>query len=84
MMGGMIAQALAVRHPAQVSPPGAVRYLSRHRAGRYAVADGHPQAGSDFPANQSGAFGAFKAAVAEYPSAARGVGRHRKGSRTWP
>ncbi len=67
-MGGMIAQALAVLHPAQVRrlvlcatypgtgaavvPPAAVR-----------------QAGRDFPANQAASFAAFKAAIAEYPAA---------------
>jgi pimeloyl-ACP methyl ester carboxylesterase len=67
-MGGMIAQALAVRHPAQVrrlvlcaTYPGTGQAVMPSLA---AI-----QAGSDFPANQSGALGAFKAAVAEYPSA---------------
>ncbi len=67
-MGGMIAQALAVRHPAQVrrlvlcaTYPGTGQAVMPSLA---AI-----QAGSDFPANQSSALGAFKAAVAEYPSA---------------
>jgi pimeloyl-ACP methyl ester carboxylesterase len=67
-MGGMIAQALAVRHPAQVrrlvlcaTYPGTGQAVMPSLA---AI-----QAGSDFPANQSGALGAFKAAVSEYPSA---------------
>jgi len=67
-MGGMIAQALAVLHPAQVRRlvlcatwPGAGQAVMPSLA---AI-----QAGSDFPANQASALGAFKAAVAEYPSA---------------
>jgi pimeloyl-ACP methyl ester carboxylesterase len=68
-MGGMIAQALAVLHPAQVrrlvlcaTYPGTgaavVPTASVMRAGRI------------FPANQASAFDAFKAAISEYPGAA--------------
>ena len=67
-MGGMIAQALAVLHPAQVRRlvlcatwPGAGQAVMPSLA---AI-----QAGSDFPADQGSALNAFKAAVAEYPSA---------------
>ncbi len=67
-MGGMIAQALAVRHPAQVrrlvlcaTYPGTGQAVAPTAAAR--------QAGSDFPANQGSALAAFKAAIAEYPSA---------------
>jgi pimeloyl-ACP methyl ester carboxylesterase len=67
-MGGMIAQALAVLHPAQVHRlvlaatfPGNGQAVAPSAAAK--------QAGSDFPANQGGAFSAFKAAVSEYPPA---------------
>jgi pimeloyl-ACP methyl ester carboxylesterase len=67
-MGGMIAQALAVLHPAQVrrlvlcaTNPGNGQAVVPPAAAR--------QAGSDFPANQGTASNAFKAAIAEYPPA---------------
>ena len=67
-MGGMIAQALAVLHPAQVrrlvlcaTYPGTGAVAVPPQAAR--------QAGSDFPANQASAFDAFKAAIAEYRAA---------------
>jgi len=67
-MGGMIAQALAVLHPAQVRRlvlcatfPGTGAIAGPSQAAR--------QAGSDFPANQASAYSAFKAAIAEYPAA---------------
>ena len=67
-MGGMIAQALAVLHPAQVRRlvlcatfPGNGQAVAPSAAAR--------QSGNDFPANQGSAFNAFKAAVAEYPPA---------------
>jgi pimeloyl-ACP methyl ester carboxylesterase len=67
-MGGMIAQALAVLHPAQVHRlvlaatfPGNGQAVAPSAAARLA--------GSDFPANQGNAFSAFKAAVSEYPPA---------------
>ncbi|HTT53336.1 MAG TPA: alpha/beta hydrolase [Streptosporangiaceae bacterium] len=67
-MGGMIAQALAVLHPAQVR--------------RLVLCATYPGTGQavmppvtalpaarDFPANQGSALAAFKAAIAEYPAA---------------
>jgi pimeloyl-ACP methyl ester carboxylesterase len=67
-MGGMIAQALAVLHPAQVrrlvlcaTYPGTGAAVVPSQAAR--------RAGSDFPANQGHAVAAFKAAIAEYPAA---------------
>jgi pimeloyl-ACP methyl ester carboxylesterase len=67
-MGGMIAQALAVLHPAQVrrlvlcaTYPGSGQTIMPP------VAD--LKAASDFPANQASALNAFKAAIAEYPPA---------------
>ncbi len=69
-MGGMIAQALAVLHPAQVrrlvlcaTYPGTGPVTAPSQAAL--------QAGSDFPADQVKAFDAFKAAIAEYPAAPR-------------
>jgi pimeloyl-ACP methyl ester carboxylesterase len=67
-MGGMIAQALAVLHPAQVRR----LVLSATYPGTGAVAVPSQAAireGSDFPANQVQAYDAFKAAIAEYPAA---------------
>ena len=68
-MGGMIAQALAVLHPAQVRRlvlcatfPGTGAAMLPSAAAL--------RAGTDFPANQVSAYDAFKAAVAEYPAAA--------------
>jgi pimeloyl-ACP methyl ester carboxylesterase len=67
-MGGMIAQALAVLHPAQVRRlvlcatfPGTGVAAMPSQAAR--------RSGSDFPANQVGAYNAFKAAISEYPAA---------------
>ena len=67
-MGGMIAQALAVLHPAQVRRlvlcatfPGTGAAVVPSLAAR--------QAGSDFPANQVNAYDAFTAAISEYPAA---------------
>jgi pimeloyl-ACP methyl ester carboxylesterase len=67
-MGGMIAQALAVLHPAQVRR----LVLCATYPGTGAAAAPSPaaiQTGSDFPADQGNAYDAFKAAVAEYPAA---------------
>ena len=67
-MGGMIAQALAVLHPAQVRRL-VLCATSREPGRRSCPRRRHIQAGSDFPADQGSAYNAFKAAVAEYPSA---------------
>jgi pimeloyl-ACP methyl ester carboxylesterase len=67
-MGGMIAQALAVLHPAQVRR----LVLCATYPGTGPVAAPSQvalQPGSDFPVNQVKAYDAFKAAVAEYPAA---------------
>jgi pimeloyl-ACP methyl ester carboxylesterase len=67
-MGGMIAQALAVLHPAQVRR----LVLCATYPGTGPVAAPSQEAlrlGSIFPANQASAASAFKAAVAEYPAA---------------
>jgi pimeloyl-ACP methyl ester carboxylesterase len=67
-MGGMIAQALAVLHPAQVrrlvlcaTYPGSGQAVTTPAA--------ELRTASDFPANQASALNAFKAAIAEYPAA---------------
>ncbi len=75
-MGGMIAQALAVLHPAQVrrlilcaTNPGNGQAVVPPATARQASSDVPPNQASDFPANQASAFNAFKAAIAEYPPA---------------
>jgi pimeloyl-ACP methyl ester carboxylesterase len=67
-MGGMIAQALAILHPAQVrrlvlcaTYPGTGAAVVPSVTAR--------QASSDFPANQVSAYDAFRAAISEYPPA---------------
>jgi pimeloyl-ACP methyl ester carboxylesterase len=67
-MGGMIAQALAVLHPAQVrrlvlcaTYPGTGAAVVPSATAR--------QASSDFPANQVSAYDTFKAAISDYPPA---------------
>jgi len=74
-MGGMIAQALAVLHPAQVRRlvlcatypgTGAAVLPSQMAVTPSEAATG---VGNIFPANQASAFDAFKAAIAEYPAA---------------
>jgi pimeloyl-ACP methyl ester carboxylesterase len=73
-MGGMIAQALAVLHPAQVrrlilcaTNPGNGQAVVPAATARQTSSDLPPNQASDFPANQASAFSAFKAAIAEYP-----------------
>ena len=67
-MGGMIAQALAVLHPAQVRR--LVLCATFPGTGAAAVpSQAASQSGSDFPANQVKAYNAFKAAISEYPPA---------------
>ena len=73
-MGGMIAQALAVLHPAQVrrlilcaTNPGTGQAVVPAAAARQASSDSPASQANDFPANQASAFNAFKAAIAEYP-----------------
>jgi pimeloyl-ACP methyl ester carboxylesterase len=68
-MGGMIAQALAVLHPAQVRRLVlCATYPGSGQAVMPPVAE--LQAATDFPANQASALNAFKAAISEYPPAA--------------
>jgi pimeloyl-ACP methyl ester carboxylesterase len=72
-MGGMIAQALAVLHPAQVRR--LVLCATYPGTGAAVVPSASViRAGSIFPANQVSAFDAFKAAIAEYPGAAGPAG----------
>jgi pimeloyl-ACP methyl ester carboxylesterase len=67
-MGGMIAQALAVLHPAQVRR--LVLCATYPGTGAAVVPSASVmRAGSIFPGNQASAFNAFKAAIAEYPGA---------------
>jgi pimeloyl-ACP methyl ester carboxylesterase len=67
-MGGMIAQALAILHPAQV---GRLVLCATYPGTGAAVPPSQAalQAGSDFPANQVKAYTAFTAAISEYPAA---------------
>ena len=74
-MGGMIAQALAVRHPAQVRRlvlaatwPGTGTAAVPPQAGVQALTDGHAQLYL-FPADQAQAWDAFVAATSSYPAA---------------
>jgi len=64
-MGGMIAQALAVLHPAQVRR--LVLCATFPGTGAGVLPSGH---GSIFPANQAKAYDAFRAAISEYPGSA--------------
>ena len=66
-MGGMIAQALAVLHPAQVRR--LVLCATYPGTGAVVPSQAAIQAGSLFPANQVNAANAFTAAISEYPAA---------------
>jgi pimeloyl-ACP methyl ester carboxylesterase len=66
-MGGMIAQALAVLHPAQVRR--LVLCATFPGTGTVVASQAARQAGSLFPANQASAYNAFTAAISEYPAA---------------
>jgi pimeloyl-ACP methyl ester carboxylesterase len=66
-MGGMIAQALAVLHPAQVRR--LVLCATFPGTGAVARSQAAIGAGSDFPADQVSAYHAFRAAISEYPAA---------------
>jgi pimeloyl-ACP methyl ester carboxylesterase len=67
-LGGAVAQALAVLHPAQVRRLVlCATYPGNGQAVVPTLAPG--QVRSDFPANQSAALSAFRAAIAEYPAA---------------
>ena len=78
-MGGMIAQALAVKHPTQVQRlvlsatfPGTGTVVQPTQAAINALSSTNPKtvAAALFPANQAAAAAAFGAAIAGYPSAA--------------
>ncbi len=63
----MIAQALAVLHPAQVRR--LVLCATYPGSGTVVPSQAAIQAGSLFPANQGNAYNAFTAAISEYPAA---------------
>jgi pimeloyl-ACP methyl ester carboxylesterase len=78
-MGGMIAQALAVKHPTQVRRlvlcatfPGTGTVVQPPQAAINALSSTNPKtvAAALFPANQTAAAAAFGTAIAGYPSAA--------------
>jgi pimeloyl-ACP methyl ester carboxylesterase len=78
-MGGMIAQALAIRHPTQVHRlvlcatfPGTGKVVQPSQAAINALSSTNAKtvAADLFPANQTAAAAAFGAAIAGYPSAA--------------
>jgi pimeloyl-ACP methyl ester carboxylesterase len=66
-MGGMIAQALAVLHPAQVRR--LVLCATIPGTGAVVPSQAAIRAGSLFPAKQVNAYDAFTAAISEYPAA---------------
>jgi pimeloyl-ACP methyl ester carboxylesterase len=66
-MGGMIAQALAVLHPAQVRR--LVLCATYPGTGTVVPSQAAIRTGSLFPANQVEAYNAFTAAISEYPAA---------------
>jgi len=66
-MGGMIAQALAVLHRAQVHR--LILCGTYPGTGTVVPSQAAIQSGSLFPANQANAYGAFTAAISEYPAA---------------
>jgi pimeloyl-ACP methyl ester carboxylesterase len=70
-LGGAVAQALAVRHPAQVRGLVLCATFPGNTTDVAAPATAPPVNGGDFPANQTGAYDAAKAAIAEYPTTAR-------------
>jgi pimeloyl-ACP methyl ester carboxylesterase len=85
-MGGMIAQALAVRHPGQVrrlvlcaSFPGTGPVVEPSQTAVRALTSGNPQEARAalYPANQAKAYDAFVAAISRYPSPLRLSGHSR-------
>jgi pimeloyl-ACP methyl ester carboxylesterase len=68
-LGGTVAQALAVLHPAQVSRLVLCGAFPGNGSDQQPPPSAAPNR-SDFPAGQAGAYAAFKAAIAEYPAAA--------------
>ncbi len=70
-MGGTIAQALAVLHPAQVRRLVLCATFPGNGTDEAAAPDATPVNGGDFPANQTSAYNAAKAAIAEYPGTTR-------------
>ena len=77
-MGGMIAQALAVLHPAQVRR--LVLCATYPGTGAVVPSQAAIQAGSLFPANQASASDAFTGSDLGIPARPRGGGRHENGS----
>ena len=70
-LGGAVAQAVAVRHPSQVGGLVLCATFPGNGADVAASSSAPPVNGGDFPANQTGAYDAAKAAIAEYPTTAQ-------------
>ena len=70
-LGGAVAQALAVRHPTQVRDLVLAATFPGNKADVAAPATATPVNGGDFPADQTRAYDAAKAAIAEWPATAR-------------
>jgi pimeloyl-ACP methyl ester carboxylesterase len=70
-MGGAIAQALAVLHPGQVRHLVLCATFPGNSTEVAPPASAIPVNGGDFPADQTGAYDAAKAAIAEYPGTSR-------------
>jgi pimeloyl-ACP methyl ester carboxylesterase len=67
-LGGTVAQALAVLHPGQVGRLVLCATFPGNGSDQQPPPSAEPNR-SDFPADQSSAYAAFKAAIAEYPDA---------------
>jgi pimeloyl-ACP methyl ester carboxylesterase len=68
-LGGTTAQALAVLHPGQVRDLVLCATFPGHGEDMAPPASATPVNGGDFPADQTQAYDAAKAAIAEYPAA---------------
>jgi pimeloyl-ACP methyl ester carboxylesterase len=70
-LGGAIAQALAVRHPSQVRDLVLSATFPGNKTDVPAPASATPVNGGDFPADQTRAYDAARAAIAEFPTTSK-------------
>ncbi len=70
-LGGTVAQALAVRHPTQVGALVLCATFPGNGQDEAAPSSAPPVNGGDFPASQTGAYNAARAAIAEYPTTSK-------------